>query len=87
MAHLGTPDTNHDLVDIPGNLAENLLMTIMVWLEPPDIECPAHFDTTIFAILAAKAPAVNPESMLTTAMTEQDWSILARAALPWPIYP
>ena len=55
-------------------------MAVVVRLEPAYVKSAFHDIFPAFAILAAKAPAVNPASILTTAITEQDWSILARAA-------
>ena len=87
MGELRAPDTDDDLVARPCEFLKNGLVTVVVGLEPAHIKSALHFFSPALATLAAKAPAVNPASMLTTAMTEHDWSMLASAARPSPMYP
>src|SRR5512136_704634 len=87
VGELRAPHADDDLVHLTRHPLEHRLVAVVVRLEPSDVEPPGHSPATMAAIRAAKAPAVKPASMFTTARTEQDWSMEARAALPSPMYP
>jgi len=57
------------------------------YLKHPEFIYHFYFSQPGSLSLAAKAPATNPASMLTTDSTEQDWSIERRAASPLPPAP
>jgi hypothetical protein len=85
VRELRTPYSYNDLIHFISDMFKDRLVPVMVRLKPSDIKSPSHDFPPIAAIRAANAPAVKPASMFTTAITEQDWSILASAARPSPM--
>ena len=80
MAHLGTANTDDEFIRFLCDLVYHIMMPVVIRLKPAYIQRPDHDPATRFAIIAAEAPATNPASIFTTVRTEQDWSMLARAA-------